>query len=140
MHAQVTKKKKLSRTPNVTHTIHPTHPTRHTRHTRHTQAVIRIKATTPGIYQLHCHMEHHIATGMMLALNILPSQQPPIPDDVPTDGPCPVWSRTNSSTGVSVAGLTNHQLVKENEDLRDQVRALQDKLELQELRHQAQCK
>merc|ERR1719152_201988 len=67
-------------------------------------AVIRVKAWTPGIYQLHCHMEHHIAKGMMLALNILPSQQPPIPQEVPTEGPCPVWSSSitdsNGSTTI----------------------------------------
>eukprot|EP00948_MAST-09A_sp_MAST-9A-sp1_P003468 g3468.t1 len=55
-------------------------------------AVIRFKADAPGIWQFHCHMEQHIPLGMIMALNVLPSKQKPIPEEVPTEGPCPVWS------------------------------------------------
>ncbi len=53
---------------------------------------------------------------------------------------CPTGSRSKVLVARSLCWTHNHQLVKENEDLRDQVRALQDELELQELRDQAQCK
>lgn len=55
-------------------------------------AVIRIRATNPGVWLFHCHMEQHIPGGQMMAFNIKPREQPPIPRDVPTEGPCPVWS------------------------------------------------
>merc|ERR1719379_1256689 len=59
---------------------------------RRSWAVIRIKVDNPGVWLFHCHMEQHIPTGQIMALNLLPSQQPHIPEDVPTEGPCPVWS------------------------------------------------
>jgi len=37
-------------------------------------------------------MEQHIPLGMVFALNVLPSKQPPVPANVPTEGPCKVWS------------------------------------------------
>ena len=69
-------------------------------------------------------MEQHIPLGMVMALNVraplslshphslltpcsptckqvLPSKQNPIPADVPTEGPCPVWS---STSGQAVDG------------------------------------
>lgn len=55
-------------------------------------AVLRFKATFPGVWQFHCHMEQHIPLGMVFALNVLPSLQPKIPPEVPTEGPCHVWS------------------------------------------------
>ena len=58
-------------------------------------AVIRFQATWPGVWLFHCHMEQHVPLGMIMALNILPSKQKPIPGNVPTDGPCPVWSAAN---------------------------------------------
>ena len=63
-------------------------------------AVIRVRATWPGVWLLHCHMEQHIPLGMMMALNILPSKQPAIPHDVPTDGPCPVWSNAGGAVAA----------------------------------------
>lgn len=60
---------------------------------RRSWAVIRFKATNPGTWLFHCHMEQHIPTGQMMAFNIKPQDQPPIPQDVSTEGPCPVWSR-----------------------------------------------
>lgn len=78
-------------------------------------AVIRFVADAPGIWQFHCHMEQHIPLGMVMALNVLPSQQKPIPEDVPTEGPCPVWS-TPSKAG---------KLEAENAELRKQVAELQ---------------
>lgn len=94
-------------------------------------AVLRIHAWTPGVYQFHCHEEHHVALGLMMALNILPSQQLPIPDTVPTEGPCPVWS-TTSATGNStdaVSGLDNYQLIRENEKLSRRIATLEQQVQ-----------
>jgi FtsP/CotA-like multicopper oxidase with cupredoxin domain len=52
-------------------------------------AVVRIYPRNPGVWILHCHMEQHVPTGMIIALNVLPSKQPPVPADVPTSGTCP---------------------------------------------------
>lgn len=46
-------------------------------------AVIRIQAWNPGYWFFHCHMEQHIPLGMQTVLNVLPSQQPPMPSDIP---------------------------------------------------------
>mmetsp|Transcript_65652 Transcript_65652/g.182670 ORF Transcript_65652/g.182670 Transcript_65652/m.182670 type:complete len:972 (+) Transcript_65652:67-2982(+) len=59
---------------------------------RRSWAVIRFKVDNPGVWLFHCHMEQHIPTGQMMAFNFLPSKQPPIPKDVPTEGECPIWS------------------------------------------------
>jgi len=114
-------------------------------------AVLRIHAWTPGVYQFHCHEEHHVALGLMMALNILPSQQPPIPETVPTEGPCPVWATTKPSIGHHhgnsttvkvfsssedldvVDGLDNRKLMKENEKLQHHIANLEHKL------RQSQC-
>jgi FtsP/CotA-like multicopper oxidase with cupredoxin domain len=61
---------------------------------RRSWAVIRFKVENPGVWIFHCHMEQHIPTGQIMAFNLLPSKQPPVPDDVPSEGPCPVWSRS----------------------------------------------
>jgi len=60
---------------------------------RRSWAVIRFKADNPGVWLFHCHMEQHIPTGQVMAFSIRPQEQPPIPYGVPTEGPCPVWSR-----------------------------------------------
>lgn len=54
--------------------------------------VIRFDAINPGMWLFHCHLQPHIPLGMMMVLNVKPSQHPPIPAKVPTQGPCPVWS------------------------------------------------
>jgi iron transport multicopper oxidase len=59
---------------------------------RRSWAVIRFKVDNPGVWTFHCHMEQHIPTGQVMAFNLLPGKQPPIPKDVPTEGPCPIWS------------------------------------------------
>mmetsp|Transcript_103067 Transcript_103067/g.204615 ORF Transcript_103067/g.204615 Transcript_103067/m.204615 type:complete len:657 (-) Transcript_103067:82-2052(-) len=59
---------------------------------RRSWAVIRFKADNPGTWIFHCHMEQHIPTGQIMAFNILPKEQPPIPSDIPTEGHCSVWS------------------------------------------------
>merc|ERR1711988_1521499 len=59
---------------------------------RRSWAVIRFKVNNPGVWIFHCHMEQHIPTGQIMAFNLLPSQQPAIPKDVPSEGPCPIWS------------------------------------------------
>jgi FtsP/CotA-like multicopper oxidase with cupredoxin domain len=71
---------------------------------RHQWAVIRIRPKNPGMWLLHCHMEQHVPSGMMVALNVKPSLQPPIPADVPTSGSCPVhgWAHTQPKQSVEV--------------------------------------
>jgi len=59
---------------------------------RRSWAVIRFRVDNPGIWLFHCHMEQHIPTGQVMAFNLLPGQQPRIPEDVPSEGPCAVWS------------------------------------------------
>jgi len=87
-------------------------------------AVLRINPTHPGVWQFHCHMEQHIPLGMVFALNILPSKQPPIPDKVPTEGPCPVWSSHAqlAAKGNKTAALW---LEKENKRLEQRVKDLE---------------
>eukprot|EP01062_Namystynia_karyoxenos_P062319 TRINITY_DN55211_c0_g1_i1.p1 TRINITY_DN55211_c0_g1~~TRINITY_DN55211_c0_g1_i1.p1 ORF type:complete len:1309 (+),score=407.23 TRINITY_DN55211_c0_g1_i1:86-4012(+) len=70
---------------------------------RHQWAVIRIRPTNPGMWLLHCHMEQHVSTGMMVVLNVLPSKQPPIPKDVPTNGPCKKWSDVEQEPAAAAA-------------------------------------
>merc|ERR1712072_1374922 len=63
-------------------------------------AVIRFQATFPGVWQFHCHMEQHIPLGMIMAINVLPSKQKPVPHNVPTEGAC---STMHSDGGVNGA-------------------------------------
>ena len=77
-------------------------------------AVIRFQANFPGIWQFHCHMEQHIPLGMVFAVNVLPSKQPPIPKEVPTEGPCPVWSNDDSIT-VSAENIMLKQKINDLE-------------------------
>jgi FtsP/CotA-like multicopper oxidase with cupredoxin domain len=73
---------------------------------RRSWAVIRFRADNPGTWIFHCHMEQHIPTGQIMAFNILPSRQPRIPSDVPTEGPCPVvsWASADKApTGLRSA-------------------------------------
>jgi len=65
---------------------------------RRSWAVIRFTADNPGSWIFHCHMEQHIPTGQIMAFNLLPDQQPTVPEDVPTEGPCPVWSGEDAVT------------------------------------------
>ncbi len=62
-----------------------------------------------------------------MALNVLPSKQPPIPKDVPTEGPCPVWS---SDEAKALEGDADAQqaIVTKNRELEQQVRDLQAEL------------
>jgi len=91
-------------------------------------AVIRFQATFPGVWQFHCHMEQHIPLGMIFAVNVLPSKQPPIPHDVPTEGPCPVWS---GDAGRAMAGdaAAKDVVVAENAMLKQRVKDLEKQLE-----------
>lgn len=59
---------------------------------RRSWVVIRLKPINPGFWLFHCHMEQHIPEGMITVLNLLESQQTPVPHTVPTEGPCPFWS------------------------------------------------
>ena len=72
-----------------------------------------------------------MALGLMMALNILPSKQPPIPDYVPTEGPCPVWSAKNH-TDDTPAETVNKDLARENEKLTRRVAMLEQKLKTQQ--------
>lgn len=51
-------------------------------------AVIRFEATMPGYWYFHCHETQHLMLGLQTVFNILPSQQPAVPADVPTSGEC----------------------------------------------------
>lgn len=112
-------------------------------------SVIRFKANFPGVWQFHCHMEQHIPLGMVTAINVLPSQQPPIPDNVPTEGPCPVWSSASGRAGaVSANGVNGaprnasaavQDLVAENSALRQRLKDLEARLAVEEDRNQRQC-
>merc|ERR1711871_1808332 len=90
-------------------------------------AVIRFRADAPGVWQFHCHMEQHIPLGMIMAINVLPSKQNPIPHNVPTEGPCPVWSSTR---GQAEAGNTSavKQVTAENVRLEQRVQDLEAQL------------
>jgi len=55
---------------------------------RRSWVVIRFKATNPGYWMFHCHIEHHIPLGMQMVFNVLPSKQPPAPPSVPNYGSC----------------------------------------------------
>merc|ERR1719163_933231 len=90
-------------------------------------AVIRFNATQPGVWQFHCHMEQHIPLGMVFAVNVMPSKQPAQSqlgslEDVPTEGPCPLWTKANASTG---RGSADRGLLVENEHLRVEVQELE---------------
>ena len=60
----------------------------------------------------------HIPLGMVFAVNVLPSKQLPIPKEVPTEGPCPVWSSNTDEMTIK----------KENDMLKQKVVDLQKKL------------
>ena len=72
-------------------------------------------------------MEQHVPLGMVMALNVLPSKQPPVPKDVPTEGPCPVWS---SPTGKALGGVDGgvQEVVDENKHLAQRVVDLEKEL------------
>ena len=85
-------------------------------------AVLRIHAWAPGVWQFHCHMEQHIPLGMVTALNVLPSQQKPVPSDVPSSGSCPNWwDALNESSAID-------RLTDENANLRRKVMRLEEQL------------
>ena len=52
-------------------------------------AVLRFEATNPGWWYFHCHETQHLMLGLQTVFNVLPSQQPPVPADVPSSGWCP---------------------------------------------------
>merc|ERR1711871_1712569 len=91
-------------------------------------AVIRFNATQPGVWQFHCHMEQHIPLGMVFAINVLPSKQPAQSQlgslsDVPTEGPCPLWSlnQSQSQPRAQAEQGDDASLLVENEHLRVEV-------------------
>lgn len=51
-------------------------------------AVLRFEATMPGFWYFHCHETQHLMLGLQTVFNVLPSQQPPVPSDVPSSGWC----------------------------------------------------
>ena len=105
-------------------------------------AVLRIHAWAPGIWQFHCHMEQHIPLGMIMALNIKPSLQPPLPDSVPTEGPCPVWSKNMNfynqyKENTKLRGDDNTILKNENKLLTDRIEELEK--QLKDAKSDVQC-
>merc|ERR1712078_901700 len=114
-------------------------------------AVLRFQANFPGIWQFHCHMEQHIPLGMIMAVNIKPSLQPPIPDSVPTEGPCPVWSKNmnfekkgekigslRGDNSDVVSKMEKDKLVEENSMLNNRIQELEK--QLKRAKADAQCK
>jgi len=91
-------------------------------------AVLRFKADAPGVWQFHCHMEQHIPLGMVMAINVLPSKQKPVPKEVPTEGPCPVWS---SDEGKALDGDADavQQVIAKNAELKQRVKDLTAELD-----------
>ena len=86
-----------------------------------------------------------------MALNIKPSLQPPIPNSVPTEGPCPVWSKNmnfeNQGENVGslrgdnrgiVSEMEKEKLVEENRMLNDRIQELEK--QLKRAKADAQCK
>lgn len=88
-------------------------------------AVIRFRATSPGMWYFHCHMNQHISLGMQMIFNVLPSQQPPIPIDVPTQGPCPVLN----VTGLDKVPSREEQLQSVINELKEKNDRLTQKLD-----------
>lgn len=47
-------------------------------------AVFRFRANNPGFWLLHCHFDHHLATGMSLLLQVgSPQDFPKVPENFP---------------------------------------------------------
>ena len=46
--------------------------------------VLRFRANNPGYWLMHCHMNHHIDSGMVALFNEAPGFYPPPPEDFPT--------------------------------------------------------
>jgi len=90
-------------------------------------AVLRFRADAPGMWQFHCHMEQHIPLGMVMALNVEPSKQPAVPKNVPTEGPCPVWSSPKAQALTGADGAVQ-AMVAENERLEQRVKDLEVEL------------
>lgn len=87
-------------------------------------AVIRFRADAPGMWQFHCHMEQHIPLGMIMALNVLPSKQKPVPENVPTEGPCDAWDSVEVSAvhgDISAA----EAIVQENKRLKQRIKDME---------------
>jgi len=54
----------------------------------HGSVILRTMADNPGVWTLQALSTIAQLRGAATALNVLPSKQPPIPLDVPTQGPC----------------------------------------------------
>eukprot|EP00928_Gymnodinium_smaydae_P023466 TRINITY_DN1935_c0_g1_i4.p1 TRINITY_DN1935_c0_g1~~TRINITY_DN1935_c0_g1_i4.p1 ORF type:complete len:689 (-),score=104.98 TRINITY_DN1935_c0_g1_i4:318-2384(-) len=54
--------------------------------------VLRVKFDKPGTWLFHCHLQPHIPLGMLAVFNVLPEQQPALPQKAQAMhfGPCPV--------------------------------------------------
>ena len=91
-------------------------------------AVLRFQANYPGVWQFHCHMEQHIPLGMITALNILPSKQKPVPNSVPTEGPCQSMMMDESESDANTAERAS-LLRQEIEQLRAENAVLRHKTE-----------
>jgi len=94
-------------------------------------AAIRFKADRPGVWQFHCHMEQHIPLGMIMALNVRPSQQLPIPKDVPSEGPCKVWSSSSdeNNTARMKAEVNGRTIIDEDSpDQSSRIAALENEI------------
>lgn len=77
-------------------------------------AIIRFHATNPGMWLLHCHVEFHIDTGMLLVLQVGdPDQFPKAPVNFPKCGnwkmpeELPKLAQTSSTTSDSITKKMN---------------------------------
>ena len=68
-----------------------------------------------------------------MALNVKPSLQPPIPDSVPTEGTCPLWSKNmnfynQDGEKAKLRGDDNTILKNENKMLTGRIKDLEKQL------------
>lgn len=76
---------------------------------------LEIQATNPGVWLLHCHMQHHAANGMMTTMQYEgvppplsgagggPTGSPPLPAPVPPAGPAPASQAVGGAGDVQMA-------------------------------------
>jgi len=100
-------------------------------------AVIRFRADNPGMWLFHCHLQPHIPLGMIMAFNVQPNQQPPIPPEVPTSGECPVWSWANvyekrAEHLLKLAALTRSVYPQSPADMKKQNSRMESTLDSEE--------
>jgi hypothetical protein len=59
---------------------------------RRSWVVLRVRLDNPGVHVFHCHVTPHSIGGLMIAFNVRPDDQLPVPAHVPSSGECPKWN------------------------------------------------